>query len=136
MLSSKQMPAATDWKKVSVIAAPSIVFPFESTSGRLDGQDNRFWVRVSVVLIGTEIEHYSDDLRGLLDAGGSHWIQATLTCGGNPHYLWTSVRSLGSVGIRQGSTIPGDYHIGARKLLSLFMEMNCVPEAGSVISQV
>jgi len=68
MLSPKQMLAATDCKKVSVIAAPSIVFPFESTRGRLDSQDNRFWFPVSVVLIGTEIEHYSDDQRGLLDA--------------------------------------------------------------------
>jgi hypothetical protein len=29
-----------------------------------------------------------------------------------------------------------DYHIRARKLLNLFMEMNCVQEAGSVISQI
>jgi len=35
MLSSKQMLAATDCKKVSVIAAPSIVFPFESINGCL-----------------------------------------------------------------------------------------------------
>jgi len=69
MLSSKQMLAATDCKKVTVIAAPSIVFLFESISGRLDGQDNRFWFPLSVVMIGTEIEHYSDDQRGLLDAG-------------------------------------------------------------------
>jgi hypothetical protein len=70
MLSSKQMLAATDCRtETTVIAAPSIVFPFESISGRLDSQDNRSWFPVSVVLIGTDIEHYSDDLRGLLDAG-------------------------------------------------------------------
>ena len=69
MLSSKQMLAATDCRtETTVIAAPSIGFPFESISGRLDGQDNRFWFLVSVVLIGTDIEHYSDDQRGLLDA--------------------------------------------------------------------
>jgi hypothetical protein len=62
MLPPKQMLAATDCKKVSVIAAPSIMFPFESISGRLDGQDNRFWFPLSVVLVGTDIEHYSDDL--------------------------------------------------------------------------
>jgi hypothetical protein len=69
MLRPKQMLATTDCNKVSVIAAPSIVFPFESISGRLDSQDNRFWFPVSVVLIGTDIEHCFDDLRGLLDAG-------------------------------------------------------------------
>jgi len=35
MLPPKQMLAATDCKKVSVIAAPSIVFPFESINGCL-----------------------------------------------------------------------------------------------------
>jgi hypothetical protein len=43
---SKQMLAATDCKKVSVIAAPSIVFPFKGISGRADGQDNWFWFPV------------------------------------------------------------------------------------------
>ena len=69
MLSSKQVLAATDCRtETTVIAAPSIVFPFESISGRLDSQYNRFWFPLSVVLIGTDIEHYSDDQRGLLDA--------------------------------------------------------------------
>jgi hypothetical protein len=135
MLSPKQMLAATDCKRSHRDRCSKHCIPFRKHQWtiRRSGQP------VLVPCISRTDRHRDRALLRRptrpLGRQGSHWIQATLPRGGNPHYPRTSVRALRFVGIGHGSTIPGDYHIGARKLLNLFMEMNCVQEAGSVISQ-